>query len=394
MKKRISILGSTGSIGESCLQVINEKKNLFILDTFVANSNFKKICMQIKKFKPIKFVIINYSTYQKVKKKYKNNKIQILNNFNFLKNTKKKFDITVAAIPGIAGLEATIKFTKKSNKLLIANKESIICGWGLLSKIIKQKKIKVVPLDSEHFSIHQLTKNYNDNEIDKIYITASGGPFLNLKKNKFDKIKPKDAIKHPKWKMGNKISVDSSTLMNKILELMEAIKIFPFNIEKYEIIIHPQSLVHAIVKFKNGLTKLLYHEPNMAIPISNGLLDTKFDYNNFKFSQKNKINIIKNLEFIKVDPKRFPMINFVKKINIYKSTPIILNGANEILVDQFLKSKISFNSMYKFLSLVLKDKNYIKYATRSCNKLKKIYIIDTWARNTTLKIVEKGTKYK
>jgi len=389
MKKKLAILGSTGSIGESSLQVVYKKRSFFDLDTLVANSNYKKICLQINKFKPKNFVIIDLKTYMKVKKKYKNQVTKIHNNYSFIKKIKKKYDITIAGIPGIAGLEPTIFFAKKSAKLLLANKESIICGWNIISQISKENKTKIIPLDSEHFSIHQLTKNHFDNEIEKIYITASGGPFLKLNKKNFKKITPIDAVRHPKWKMGNKISVDSATLMNKILELMEALKIFPFNINKYELIIHPQSLVHAIIKFKNGLTKFLYHEPNMIIPISNALFDNKINFKDLQNKNRNKTFKIENLEFFKVDPKRYPMFNLIKTVNLHNSAPIIINGANEILVDLFLKSQISFNSIYKYLLLVLKDKHYIKYATFSCNNLKKIYIIDAWARKTVLKIVEK-----
>ena len=283
-------------------------------------------------------------------------------------------------------MESTINFTKRSKKILLANKESIICGWSIIRKIAKKNKTKLVPIDSEHFSIMKLTENDKENEVEKVYITASGGPFLNLQINKFKNIKPKDAIKHPKWKMGKKISVDSSTLMNKILELIEAQKIFSFNPKKYEIIIHPQSLVHAIIKFKNGLVKLLYHEPDMKIPITNAIFDSKIEIKNFVKTK----NYLKNLEFSTPDKRRFPAIKLIPKLNKYISTPIIINAANEILVDQFLKKKISFTTILKHLFSLLKDKNYRKYAIKSSTNLKNIYMIDLWARKTVLKIIEKN----
>ena len=189
--------------------------------------------------------------------------------------------------------------------------------------------------------------------------------------------------------MGSKISIDSATLMNKVLELIEATRLFPFNFEKYKIVIHPQSLVHAIVKFNNGITKFLYHETDMSVPIANALFNFKV---NFKKENlfKNKSNSIKNLEFIEVDKKRFPSISLISRRNMTKSGPIILNAANEIFVDQFLKSKISFNSIFRHLSLVLKDKNYIKYAKMKSNNLKTIYKIDKWARNVSLGLITRS----
>ena len=386
MKKKIAILGSTGSIGTTSLKIIEKKLNLFKIELLSANKNYNKIYKQIIKFKPRYFVVTNNNIFLKIKKKLNNKKTKILNNYEKVSFSNKKVDITIASIPGIAGLEPTINFTKKSKKMLLANKESVICGWQIISKIGKKHRTKIVPIDSEHFSIMKLLENHKESEIEKIYITASGGPFLNLSKNRFKSIKPSDAVKHPKWSMGKKISVDSSTLMNKILELIEAQKIFPFDLIKYQILIHPQSLVHAIIKLKNGITKLLYHEPDMTIPISNAIFDSKVDINNY-ISKKDKI---KNLEFIDPDKKRFSAIKLIPKLNKYVSTPIIINAANEILVDHFLKKKISFTSILRYLFQVLKDKNYRKYAIYKPTNLKNIYIIDQWSRMTALKIIERN----
>jgi|TARA_B110000438_G_scaffold297218_1_gene343248 1-deoxy-D-xylulose-5-phosphate reductoisomerase len=387
MKKiNISVLGSTGSIGINTLAIISKKRNLFSVNTLSANTNYVKICNQLSKFNPRNFIIINKKTLKKVKKKFINSKTNFYDNYKNIPVSSMQNDITVAAIPGLNGLEPTIAFTRKSKKILLANKESIICGWNLLKNVAKKNNTEIIPIDSEHFSIKKLLKNYSDIEIEKIYITASGGPFLNIKKSMFNKIKPAQAIKHPKWSMGRKISVDSSTLMNKILELMEAQKIFPFKKNKYKIIIHPQSLVHAIISFKNGLTKFLYHEPNMQIPIANAIFNFKINIKDFiKNSKKN--TSIKNLEFFEVDKTRFPVINLLPKMDKYISTPIIINAANEILIDQFLKKKISFNSISNYIFLVLKDKNYKKYAIYNPSNLKNIFMIDSWSRKTTLKII-------
>ena len=214
--------------------------------------------------------------------------------------------------------------------------------------MLKKIKLKSLPLDSEHFSIYQLIKGAKNNQIDKIFLTASGGPFLNFPLKKLKSITPAQAIKHPKWKMGKKISVDPSNLMNKILELLEAKKIFDFDFDKYKIIIHPQSLIHAIVKFKNGITKFLYHETNMMIPIANAMFDSKVDLKDFKIKESEN-NQIENLQFFDVDKKRFPAIKILKKLNKYQSTPIITNAANEELVQEFLKEKISYNSIINYI---------------------------------------------
>ena len=387
--KSIAILGSTGSIGQTALEII-KKTNKFKVVLIVANSNYLKILSQIRNFKP-KIVIINDTkVFLKIKKINKWKKIIILNNINNIEKYIKKIDITISAIPGIAGLEPTLTFIKLSKQILLANKESIVCGWKLIKKKAIKYNTKLTPIDSEHFSISELTKKYSNKDIEKIYITASGGPFLKLNKNKFKKIKPKDAIKHPKWKMGKKISVDSATLMNKVLELIEAIKLFPFNKNKYEIIIHPQSLIHAVVKFVNGTTYFLYHLPSMKIPIANALFDNKLNYTKY-FKEKNKKHFYEHdLEFFPADVKKFSTLALIPKINCDNSAPIIINAANEIFVDEFLKNNILFDDIFTYLKLVLQDRNYIKTSNMSSNSIKSIYRIDNWSRNLAYKIIEKN----
>ncbi len=389
IKKKIAILGSTGSIGKNSLDVINTNRKKFKILLLSANSNYSEIIRQIKKYKPKFFVVSNFVTFQKIKRKFQNKKTIILNEFSRVP-IKLKFDITIAAIVGIAGLEPTIQFTKNSKKILLANKESIICGWHIISNIIKKKNTKVVPIDSEHFSIQQLTNSYKDADIKKIYITASGGPFLKKPLNSFKKIKPKDAFKHPNWSMGKKISIDSSNLMNKILELIEAYKLFIFNPKKYEIIIHPQSLIHAIVVFKNGLSKFLYHETDMKIPISNAIYENKINIENIVKKKNNFLFKLKNLKFEKVDKKRFPIVTLVNNKFISKSAPIILNASNEVLVDCFIKNKIPYNGIFEILKRVFKDRDFTKYAVKKTPSIYEIYKIDKWARDKTWQLISKN----
>ena len=384
MKKQISILGSTGSIGLNVLNIIDKKKNIFKANVFSANKNYRLICNQIKKYKPKYFVISNESVFNKIKKKKIKNKTLIIKNYNEI-NKKFKSDITVSAIPGLAGLEPTINLIKSSKKILIANKESVICGWDLIKKKANKFKTKIIPIDSEHFSIMQLLKNQNLKMVKKIYITASGGPFLDYKVNQLAKIKPKDALKHPKWKMGKKISVDSSTLVNKILELIEAQKIFNIPSNKIDIIIHPESLVHAIVELKNGLSKFLYHETTMKIPLANAIFDNEIDISNFLINSKYALN---NLSFSSVDKKIFPIIKIKKRLVEFPSTPIIINASNEILVDLFLKKKIPFTGISRVLLTILNNRNYRKYAIRKPLNINQINQIDHWARNKTMQIIK------
>ena len=389
IKKKIAILGSTGSIGKSTLDVIKKNKKKFAIILLSANSNYQIINHQIKIFRPKYFIVNDIFTYRKLIKKNKKGKTKIINNFRDIPQ-KTMFDITISAIVGIAGLEPTINFMRKSKKILLANKESIICGWHILKYVSKRHKTKVIPIDSEHFSIHQLTKNCIDNDIKKIYITASGGPFLRKPLREFKKINAKEATKHPNWQMGKKISVDSSTMMNKVLEVFEAYKLFPFSKEKYEIIIHPQSLIHAIVIFKNGLIKFLYHETDMKIPISNAIYNNRVDIDKIIKTNNNFIKNLKKIKFENVDKKKFPIVTLAKKKYLSNSGPIILNASNEILVDSFIKNKIPYNGIFETLKRVFKDRDFNKYAVKKVPNIDEIYKIDNWARNKTLEIISKN----
>ena len=387
MKKRtFAILGSTGSIGKSSLNVINKLTNAKV-ELIFADKNFREIINQIKTFKP-KLVIVNsFKTFTKLKNIFKRKKLIILNDYNKSKKYLKKVDITISAIPGINGLEPTIFFTEISKKILIANKESVICGWHLIKAKAKEFNTKIVPIDSEHFSIDFLLKNYSSDQINKIYITASGGPFLNLDKDSLKKVQPNQAIKHPKWKMGKKISVDSATLMNKVLEIIEAVKLFSINLNKFEVIVHPQSLVHCIIELKNGLRIFLYHEPDMKIPISNAIEGSNIFLNSFDFSNKRLSN---SLTFTSVDKKKFPITEVINKININNSSPILINAANEIFVDQFLKNKIKFIDIFKYLNRFLNSMKYLKTSKMKANSIENIKKIDLIARKIAFETINEN----
>jgi 1-deoxy-D-xylulose-5-phosphate reductoisomerase len=386
MKKFISILGSTGSVGLNTLKIINRKKKYLKPYLFSSNKNYDLICHQIKKYKPIIYLINDEKVFEKVKKKFIRSGTKIINNLR-ASDLKKISDITVLAISGIAGLSPTLLMIRKSKKILIANKESIICGWNLIKKNLILYKTKLIPIDSEHFSIFQIIENSKFDQIEKVYLTASGGPFLGFKKKQLRNIKPKHALSHPKWSMGKKISIDSSTLMNKVLEYIEAQKLFNLPKEKLDILIHPESLIHAIVKFKNGLSKFIYHETSMQIPIANAIFDNKINMNTVI---KND-NTIKNLSFKIPDSNNYPIIKILKRANEHPSTSIIINASNEVLVDHFLRKKVPFLSIPIIIKEILGDRNYKKYAIRKPKNLKQIYKINSWAKTKTLEKI--ATKY-
>tara|TARA_B100000029_G_C17551450_1_gene950265 strand:- start:570 stop:1736 length:1167 start_codon:yes stop_codon:yes gene_type:complete len=383
MKKKIAILGSTGSIGKSTLDVIRKDKNNFDIILLTANNNYKRLIKQAREFKAKNVQIKNNKFYIKVKNSLKKNKTRVFSGETPLNRIVKcKLDYTMSAIVGLAGLQPTIDALKISKSLAIANKEAIICGWEILSRLVKKYKTEILPVDSEHFSIKELTKNVSNEEIEEIIITASGGPFLNYSSKKMKKVKPKNAIKHPNWKMGKKISVDSANLMNKFFEVIEAYKLFKFDKVKYRLVIHPQSYVHSIIKFKNGITKMILYNTDMKIPIFNTIYkkDKKYLY-----SYKTDVKILNRINFQKVNPKKFPSIKLISKCaKLGSSTPIIINAANEELVKAFLKGKIAFLDIVKLINKILSDKDLNQYAKRKIKTIKDIKIIDKWARLKTM----------
>jgi len=383
MKKNIAILGSTGSIGQSTLKVIRKDKKNFNVVFLSANNNYKKLIQQAKEFNVRNVLIKNNTYYDYVKNSLKKKKTKVFSgNISINKIVSGKLDYSMSAIVGLAGLQPTIDVIKISKTVAIANKETIICGWEILSKIIKKYKTKILPVDSEHFSIMELTKNISDKEIKEIIITASGGPFLNMPNSKLKNVSPKQAINHPNWRMGKKISVDSANLMNKVFEVIEACKIFEFNNKKYKIMIHPQSYVHSIIRYKNGLIKMILYNTNMEIPISNTLYGSR---NNILNIKNVDIKILNKLSFQNVDVNKFPSIKLINKcLTLGLSTPTIVNAANEVLVDMFLSKKIGFLDITKNINKIFRDKEFKKYAKRKPATIKDIQIADNWARLKTL----------
>jgi len=363
--------------------LLENDKNFFDVVFLSANNNYKKLIQQAKEFNVRNILIKNQIFHERTKRSLKNSKTKVYSGDISLTNIiSKKLDYTMAAIVGVAGLQPTIDAIKISKTVALANKESIICGWEILSKLIKKYKTKILPVDSEHFSIMELTKDISDEEVEEIIITASGGPFLNIPQNKLNYVKPTQAINHPNWKMGKKISIDSANLMNKVFEVVEACKIFKFNKKKYRIMIHPQSYVHSIIRFKNGLIKMILYNTDMKIPISNTLYGRKNHVLNVK---KIDANILSKLSFQNVNTKRFPSIKLINKcLNLGFLAPTIVNASNEVLVSLFLAKKIGFLNIVKTINKIFRDKDFKKYARRKPESIKDIQITDKCARLKTL----------
>ena len=366
MKKKIAILGSTGSIGKTLIDIISKDKNNFKIDLLSANKNYKQILKQAIKFNVKNLIITDKKAFVKLQNQIKKRNIRIFNSFDhFIKNYKSKFDYSMCAITGIDGLKPTLDIIRLSKAVAIANKEAIICGWPLIKKSLKKYNTKFIPVDSEHFTIWMATNNFK-HSIEKIFITASGGPFKDLDIKKFKHITPNQAVKHPNWKMGNKISIDSSTMMNKVFEIIEAKNIFNIKYQQIDILIHKDSYLHSIIKFQNGIIKIVAHDTTMKVPIFNSI------YNNESKTIKTQdvsISKLNNLKLEKPNNKRFKILkilNFLPDKTSLFETAIVT--ANDILVDLFLNNKISYldisKKLYKFIKLK-KIKNFKHVAPKN-----------------------------
>jgi len=379
MKKKIAILGSTGSIGKTLINILKkDKKNLEVV-LLTTNQNYNELTLQAKTFKVKNLIATNENTYLRLKKDNISNNIKIFNNFDSLDEIfKTKIDYVMSSISGLEGLRPTFNVIKHTKFIAIANKESIICGWNILEKELKKHQTKFVPVDSEHFSINYALKNNLISNVNKIYLTASGGPLLKIPLDKFKTIKISNVLKHPNWNMGKKISIDSATLMNKVFEVIEAKKIFNIPYKKLKILIHPESYIHALLKFNDGMIKIIAHDTSMTIPIYNSL--------NFKkrFNLKTKeidLKKLNNLEFSKVNLKKFPLINILTKLpksdSLYET---VIVATNDEFVKLYLNGKIKYidlvKNIYNFISLP----EFTKFKLIYPKKIKTIEKLNSYVR--------------
>ena len=355
--QKIIILGSTGSVGRSSLKIINQNKELFDVLGLAAFSNEKLIREQSNKFK-------NAKTYLESPKNKNYSNKQISKEALYELISSSEVDTVIAAISGSDGLELTYHSIISGKKVLVANKEPLVMAGEFLIDLAKKSNSRIIPIDSEHCSIHQSINNRDIQSVSKITLTCSGGPFYSLPKSKFKNISLRDALKHPIWKMGKKISIDSSTLMNKALEIIEAKYLFEIDQKKIDAIIHPEGIVHSLVTLTDGTVLASMAKPDMKIPILYGL--------GFPETMNNKTNRIdiqklSKLTFEKINKNKFPSIDYAYfAINHGQGMPIVLNAANEIAVQSFMDSEILFEDIFKVISKTL------NYAVKNNLKLKSV----------------------
>lgn len=362
-KKRIAIIGSTGSIGTQALEVVSENQNLFEVEVLVANSNADLLIQQAMRYKPNAVVIADEKQYQKVKEALIPHDIKVFAGAKAVEQIveMETVDLVLASVVGYAGLASTINAIKHKKQIALANKETLVVAGELVTKLALENAVNIYPVDSEHSAIFQCLAGEWENKIEKIYLTASGGPFRGKDKHFLKSVKKEQALKHPNWVMGAKITIDSASLMNKGLEVIEAKWLFNLDAEKIDVIVHPQSIVHSIVQFEDGSMKAQMGLPDMKLPIQyamaypNRIKNTfpRFDFLNYP-----------QLSFEKPDLETF--VNLALAFESLKqggNMPCVLNAANEIAVQAFLEDKIGFLQMSDVIEATLKKVSFIKSPT-------------------------------
>ena len=340
--KKVLILGSTGSIGQSTLEVIKANNKDFSISGLVAKSNKKLLLEQANKFNVKKICLINNDSKNDIFVSESEIEDLIFSD---------QVDIVVAAISGIAGLKTILSSIKAGKRVLIANKEPLVAAGQILMKEAKKSNSELIPIDSEHCAIHQCLKNIEREDLNRIIITCSGGPFLGKKITNFDKVSVEDALNHPVWKMGTKNLIDSASLMNKALEIIEAKWLFDLKSEQIDVIIHPQSIIHSMVETKDNSILSVMSEPDMKICIAYGLGFPR------KIKSLSKpLSLIENnlLEFINIDQIDFPSIKFARDaLTSGGLMPAVLNAANEIAVEKFINNEIKFDLIFDTIRHVM-----------------------------------------
>ncbi|PIQ08144.1 MAG: 1-deoxy-D-xylulose-5-phosphate reductoisomerase [Ignavibacteriales bacterium CG18_big_fil_WC_8_21_14_2_50_31_20] len=340
-KKKVFILGSTGSIGVSTLDVIRLHKDSFEVEGLTANRNIELLFKQIREFNPKYVVVKDENLANSFKDNLPNGTIFLSGENGLIKATREaEYDILLSALVGFAGLQPTIEGIKKGKRIALANKETLVVAGEIITQLVKQYNAELIPVDSEHSAIFQCLTGEKNNEIEKLILTASGGPFFSKSKEELKHVTIAQALKHPNWEMGNKVTIDSATMMNKGLEMIEAHWLFNLPASKIEVIIHPQSIVHSMIEFIDGSIKAQLSKPDMRLPIQYALTYPNRMPNSFT---NTKLTEIESLTFHKPDFAKFECLQLAFDVLETGGTaPAILNAANEIAVDMFLKGKVSF----------------------------------------------------
>ncbi len=382
MKKKISILGSTGTIGRMALEIVELHPEKFEILALSAGENISLLIEQIKKFKPLLVSVKRKEDSNSLKEFSEEFGFKLLDGIEGACEiaTLKEADIVVSAISGIEGFLPTYSAVKAGRWILLANKESLVMGGALIKKEMEKSSSFIIPIDSEHNAFFQLLSNRKREDIEKFIITASGGPFFKKELEEIEHVSREDALNHPVWKMGKKITIDSATFMNKGFELIEAHWLFSIPPEELDVLIHPQSIVHAILQLKDGSMIAFLCTPDMKIPIQHAFFypeAPKFSINPIDIQE------LKNLEFYPVDYKKFPCLSLAMfALKEGGSFPTVLAVANEVAVNEFLVGRIEFHEIYKVVEKVLNE-----HKKSEINSIEDVLTIKEWAENRAHKIV-------
>lgn len=381
-KQRICILGSTGSIGTQALDVIRQHPDLYEVYALTANTNYEKLAEQARQFHPNSVVIANDTYYQKLKDLLADTDVKVFAGKDSLDEIVEfpQVDVVLAALVGFAGLAPTIHAIRAHKKVCLANKETLVVAGEIILHLVAQYHASLIPVDSEHSAIFQCLVGEDMNEVDKILLTCSGGPFRKLPKEKLETVTAADALKHPTWKMGAKITIDSATLMNKGFEVMEAKWLFGVPADRIQVLIHPQSIVHSAVQFMDGAVKAQLGVPDMRLPIQYA----------FSFPQRltldgDRLNLFetKKLEFFEPDMDRFPCLRLAyEAIHKGGNMPCILNAANEVANAAFRQGKLSFYGMADVIEKTMQQATYDKAPS-----MQALFATDSEARNIANRLI-------
>jgi len=378
IKRKIVVLGSTGSIGINTLRVITRLKNRFQIVALAAKENINLLEKQIRKFHPEAIALANKKSAQELRGRFKNMKILDGEEGLIEIARLKEADLVVSAIVGASGLIPTLEAIRAGKRVALANKEALVMAGEIIMNEAHKKGVKILPIDSEHSAIFQCLKGEKGRKISRIILTASGGPFLKFSFSRLKSVTPQEALRHPTWEMGKKITIDSATLMNKGLEVIEAHHLFGIDIDRIEVVIHKEAIVHSLVEFVDGTILAHLGVPDMRLPIQYALTYPERLPNPLKRLDLSKI---KSLTFQKPDTRRFPCLKLAyEAARIGGTAPAVLNATNEIAVSLFLKRKIGFIEIPEMIEKVLHRHKPIKNPT-----LSEILKADAWARKEALR---------
>ncbi len=384
MPKKIAILGSTGSIGVNTLDIVRSSKNRFKVSGLAAGGNIALLQKQIREFKPKYAALFDEKKTSLLKKRVGRLKVEIFSGIEGLIKVASIPDakMVVSAIVGAAGLFPTFAALKCGKDIALANKETLVIAGELFMKHSRKKRVRIIPVDSEHSAIFQCINGTTNRKIKKIILTASGGPFLTYPAKKFKKITPREALNHPNWNMGPKITIDSATLMNKGLEVIEAHLLFGVGENRIDVVIHPESIVHSMVEFIDTSIIAQMGLPDMRVPINYAL-----NYPERVSTNLPTLNLTKTktLTFSEPDYKKFPCLKYAfHALRIGRTMPAVLNAANEVAVQAFLNGSISFTGIPKIIKKIMR-----KHQPKKVRKISDIMQADQWARAEARKLCGK-----